>query len=361
MAITKRGGSWQASVVVPGGKRLRFSFRDEQGAKVWEKEAELAIAKGLSPVPPARGLHDSGSVPGRTLGDLLVLTQQAKWAALKTDAMFLTGSQVVKELGGDLDVREVDYQRVVAWVWNLRSANLAQATINRRLAALSSMLNVAQEMKWITEKPKIPYGKERKGERRWLHPEEEEAILEKLQGRREWGLCVMAAETGLRLGELLSLRWRNVAHDRVTVVESKNDDSRTVPLTQRARGVMDALPRVGEGPFAGINRFEASRRFRRAAVEAGITDEKVVFHSLRHTCASRLVMAGVDVRRVQVWMGHKSIQSTLVYAHLSSSSLQDAVAQLDRCTQTHYLVRHRHDTCGRISGIVPPRSNNNIA
>jgi len=344
MPVTKRNNSWQASVVHEG-KRLRYSFRTEQEARLWEKEAELAAVKGLAPSVPAKS---ADGVAGKTVADLLVLTHQSKWASLKTDVMFDTGRRAANELGPDLEVREVTYERVVAWVASLRDAGLSQSTINKRLAALSAMLGVAMDLKWIKERPKLPFGKERKHERRYLLREEEEAILANLEGTREWTLVVLAVETGLRLSELLGLRWRDIGKDRVTVVESKNGLSRTVPLTKRARAVVADLPRDAPGPFAGMNRFEASRRFRAAAVAAAITDKSVVFHSLRHTCASRLVMSGVDIRRVQVWMGHRTIQSTLVYAHLSTSSLQDSVAQYDRFTETEYLVRDGRDTCGRI-------------
>lgn len=333
MAITKRGGSWQASVLAPDGKRLRYSFKDEKEARIWVKEAELDLAKGLSPRPPVRGGLRPVGVPGRTMGDLLVTAQQAKWASHRTDAMFMAGRHAVLGLGEDLEVSALSYQSIVEWVWRLRSDGLSQSTINRRLSALSSMLRIAEELGWIRERPKLPFGKERKRERRFLSDEEEAAILSNLEGTREWGLCVLAVETGLRMSELINLSWRNVGFDSVTVVESKNEGSRKVPLTARARRVLDELPRTGSGPFAGMSRTEASKRFRRAAVIAGVSDDGVVFHSLRHTCASRLVMAGVQLRHVQAWMGHNCIQSTLVYAHLSPASLQDARAQLEQRTR----------------------------
>ena len=96
---------------------------------------------------------------------------------------------------------------------------------------------------------------------------------------------------------------------------------------------MDRLPREGAGPFTDLSPTESSRRFKRAATAVGITDAGVVFHSLRHTCASRLVMAGVDVRRVQMWMGHQCIQSTLVYAHLAPSGMDDVVTMLEGARQ----------------------------
>ena len=64
--------------------------------------------------------------------------------------------------------------------------------------------------------------------------------------------------------------------------------------------------------------------------DMGLDDDKeFVLHCLRHTCASRLVQKGVQIQVVQQWLGHKSIQMTLRYAHLNVNNLMDAVHVLN--------------------------------
>ena len=84
---------------------------------------------------------------------------------------------------------------------------------------------------------------------------------------------------------------------------------RTIPLTQRAvKAVRFFTGRWDQGPFAGIDYWEARAGWDRARVRLGDAFKDVVLHTFRHTCASRLVQAGVDIVRVQKWLGHKEHQ-----------------------------------------------------
>jgi site-specific recombinase XerD len=68
-----------------------------------------------------------------------------------------------------------------------------------------------------------------------------------------------------------------------------------------------------------------------AKLEVGLGyDDQVVPHVLRHTCASRLVQGGIDIRRVQMWLGHQTLQMTMRYAHLATADLDRCVAVLER-------------------------------
>ena len=333
MKINQRGGSWQVSLM-RDGKRLRFQFRNKKEAELWAKEAELAIARGHEPARPG-GTY---APTGHTIRQAYDLAHQTRWVSLRTTFMSEIGWRVVKELGEDTPVSDLNYERIAGLIQDWRLTGLSQSTINRRLSALSAMLNNAVEMGWIPVKPKIPYGRERKKERRYITQEEEVAILALLTGKHH-ALVVMAVDTGLRLSELLNLRWRDLTTTSLSVVKSKNEQARRIPLTSRVRGLLEQMPRDGHGPFSGIDRFNASRTFREAAEKAGIKDSGVVFHSLRHTCASRLVMAGANTTLVKEWMGHKSIATTMLYAHLSPKTLMDAVTLLEQSTDTNNHVQ----------------------
>jgi site-specific recombinase XerD len=103
-----------------------------------------------------------------------------------------------------------------------------------------------------------------------------------------------------------------------------------VPLT-RALGEKLRHLMVGRDPMQPlfqISRASYTKHYRKIADHLKLGKD-VVIHTLRHTCASWLVQRGVDLRRVQVWMGHKSIQTTLRYAKLSPKSLFEAVEVFD--------------------------------
>ena len=76
-------------------------------------------------------------------------------------------------------------------------------------------------------------------------------------------------------------------------------------------------------------RFRGVWHEAKAKVGLGL-DKEVVPHCLRHTCASRLVRGGIDIRRVQIWMGHQTLQMTMRYAHLATQDLDVCVPILER-------------------------------
>lgn len=85
------------------------------------------------------------------------------------------------------------------------------------------------------------------------------------------------------------------------------------------------------GPFAGILQHKYRAVWNEAKASIGLgTDEDVVPHVLRHTCASRLVQGGIDIRRVQTWLGHQTLTMTMRYAHLATNDLDVCVPILER-------------------------------
>lgn len=71
-----------------------------------------------------------------------------------------------------------------------------------------------------------------------------------------------------------------------------------------------------------------------AKAEMGLADDRdLVPHVLRHTCASRLVKGGIDIRRVQMWLGHQTLTMTMRYAHLATFDLDNCVAVLEAGTR----------------------------
>ena len=95
--------------------------------------------------------------------------------------------------------------------------------------------------------------------------------------------------------------------------------------------VMNELMEVGgDSPFGHIKQFEVNRTWSSIRDQMGLTDDKeFVPHSLRHTCASRLVQRGVPIVVVKEWLGHKTIQMTMRYAHLAPTNLLEAVGALE--------------------------------
>jgi len=219
----------------------------------------------------------------------------------------------------------------------LRQRGNSNATINRKMAALSKLLRKAYKMGDIRSLPEFKRLKEKAGRIRFLEPEEEArlfaAISEKsdLYGR----FCVFLIDTGARLGEGTGLRWQDIQGERVTFWLTKSGKSRSVPLTERASAAIQAGEKRKRGPFSTIVQAKLRAAWNEAKQEVGLGAEPdVVPHILRHTCASRLVQGGIDIRRVQTWLGHQTLQMTMRYAHLASGDLDICVPILERAARS---------------------------
>jgi len=145
----------------------------------------------------------------------------------------------------------------------------------------------------------------------------------------------MGVETGMRLEELLSLKWEQVDLERreVRLVRTKTNRPRVVPLSTRAVAVLAATGGpLGASTYVFINsatgdRYRKIRRaFRTACRRAGLED--VRFHDLRHTFASWAVQSGADLYRLSRILGHTTLQMTTRYAHLSTQHLHEVIKRM---------------------------------
>lgn len=215
----------------------------------------------------------------------------------------------------------------------LRERGNSNATINRKIAALSKLLRKAVRMGDIQGLPEFKRQKERAGRIRFLEAAEEDKLFAAIRARSEsyYLLSVFLVDTGARLGEAIDLRWNDLNKDRATFWLTKSGRSRSVPLTARAIDAARVRDGKRRGPFNDIVQYKYRAVWNDAKAEVGLgSDDQVVPHILRHTCASRLVRGGVDIRRVQMWLGHQTLQMTMRYAHLATNDLDMCVPILER-------------------------------
>ena len=214
----------------------------------------------------------------------------------------------------------------------------APATANRYRALLSLTYRLGIRNGKVSTNPArlVRHRQENNARIRWLTIEEEKKLRKVLEAEHAEHLPEfdLALNTGLRLSEMYWLTWENVDLERrmLTVPRSKNGEKRHVPLNNAARGALERL-RPGDDATGWIvlntqgERLTGPRYWFEPAIrEAKIRDFH--WHDLRHTFASRLIMAGVDLRTVQELMGHKTIAMTCRYAHLAPTYQLAAVERL---------------------------------
>lgn len=337
MAIRQRGNGWQADVQWKG-RRERGQFDSEQLAHRWVAAALEAMKAGR-PIPDPENF-------GKGVGDKSTLDAVYKSARkLHWDMKSGSGSSVknarvfVEWAGANLSPAEVFTEsRVAEYVEHLVDIRqVTNATINRHMAAIS----VLQRFAKINPPVALPRYDEGKGRIRFFSDDEEALIFQTwlLWGkRREVDLLTFLLDTGARpWSEATAFTWKQQGTGRgylagngarVTFDDTKNGIVRTLPLTRRAIEAVARQSTVNAGPFTDIDKFSMDRLWQRTRSHLPQLKDTVIY-TARHTCASRLVIRGIDIRRVKDWMGHSSITTTMRYAHLAPDSLLDAVSVLE--------------------------------
>lgn len=212
-------------------------------------------------------------------------------------------------------------------------------TVNYELTCLHHFFRYAMEMKYIQSNPTQEIKKIRKPQRkapRFLTREEITKLLTKASPSLN-NIIRFLLNTGLRWGELRSLEWEDVNwNEKVIHIRIKEDWSpkggeRKVPMNDVVISIIKSLPRREDFVFttktgSQVRQQSTWTSFKLACRKAGI--ENATLHSLRHTFASHLVMAGVDLTTISKLLGHKDISTTMIYSHLSPNHLQQAVEKL---------------------------------
>jgi integrase len=220
------------------------------------------------------------------------------------------------------------------------------ATRNRYQAALSLIFRVAVDNGRLETNParNIRRKVEDNGRIRFLSAVEEACLRDVIQSRFPAFLdhFDLSLNTGMRAGEQYSLRWEQIDFDRrsLTLPRTKNGRVRHLPLNRTAIEALNRLRNDGPWVFPSARTrgsLQGARGWFKSAVQEAKL-ENYTWHCNRHTFASRLIMAGVDIRTVGELLGHLNLQMTMRYAHLAENHKAEAVSRLVAPTLTPELT-----------------------
>lgn len=324
MRVYQRGKRWGVDFSYDG-KRIRRLVADTK------REALLKLGKIVERIKA----EEAGGIPASASRTFVEFAKEYLdfLKAEMTTANFQRESYKVKtlvEAFGNSTLDSITTIQIEQYKLQRRT-KVKPASVNREIELLKRMFSRAIDWGYTNRNParKVKLFKEPPGRIRYLTVEERRLLLEECQGMLK-AIVLTALETGMRKGELQRLTWDVIDFERRTikVIMAKNNESRILPISDILMPVLQNLyiKRRGEFVFSKPNGSPYGnwrKAFETAKEKTGIKDFR--FHDLRHTFASYLVMAGVDIRTVQVLMGHKTIQMTMRYAHLSQSHLLDAV------------------------------------
>jgi integrase len=237
--------------------------------------------------------------------------------------------KVLQKFFGFHDIRTITPHDVEKFRQSRLNEGNSRATSNRYLALLRRMLNIAIEEGYLEANPvsrvKLFSEKENLRERILTH-NEEAALLSVITLPYLRRAVLLSLYAGLRKGEILRLKWGNINADytEIKIEHTKSGKYRFVPISAR---ISLELSRWRDGEFVlGREIMDFKRSWHTALVHSGITCCR--FHDLRHTFASRLVGAGVDINAVKCILGHSSLLVTERYVHSGKEQLSEAVERL---------------------------------
>lgn len=366
----KRGNVWYLRYRLADGRHVQkllgpaWTERSRPPTGYYTKRtAEEALQQELA---DARRGTLPGSQPksGRTFDDAcsdwLRYIEHDKQRSPSTLADYrnVVRSSLLPEFGADTPLEQITTDRIETFRERLLDdGTLSRRTIQKTLVLLFGILKRAKRRGWITSNPAEDVERvtvKRSGDFNVLSPEEVSAVARASENEQDAAIYVVAAYTGLRLGELRALRWRDLDFAKQTVLvrasythgrpgPPKSGKVRSVPLIDQAAVALDGLSR--RAMFTGpddlvfctelgehINDDRLRERFY-AALDAVSLGEKragadpMVFHDLRHTFGTLAVEAW-PLHDVQAYMGHANIQTTMIYIHH-----QPKAAAADRLSQ----------------------------
>jgi integrase len=355
MGLYKRGKVWWLTIT-RDGKRFHISTKTTDKQKAQEVYAEVLLR--LTGKNSATGVTDKPTESGLTYQEFYenhylpwCMGRHASYE--KTKKYFLNA---VPEWFRKLRLCEISMKEVESYQSYLIRKGLKVDTCNKYLSLLKASFTKACEWELITEErlKAIRKVKLLKGEvkrLRYLNPDEIRKLLEACDSYL-YPVVFTALNTGMRRGELLNLRWKDVdlKNGLILLEKTKNQERREIPMNEALKELFRRLftqrrldtDYVFPNPQTGNRFYDLKRAFQRALRKAGIRDFR--FHDLRHTFASQLVMAGVDIRTVQELLGHKKLSMTMRYSHLSQAHKKEAVQTLEKVI----LGENRHQSVTKV-------------
>ncbi len=225
-------------------------------------------------------------------------------------------------------VERYKHERLRATV---RGKPITPATVNRELSCLRRIFNLAIHWGSAETNPAARFKRlqEPNDEGRVLTAEEIDRLVAACTSHC-WGMVLLALHTGMRLGEILELTWQRVdlSQGVITLTHTKNGKVRRIPVNRVARELLESWPRHGPYVFGGERPYGSIKTaFRAACRRAGLG--RIRFHDLRHTWATTLVLAGVDLRTVQELGGWSSLALVERYSHPTPEARRHAVQKLE--------------------------------
>ncbi len=341
MGVFKKGKNWYIDYYVNGRrKREKVGPSKRQALTVLQKR-KIQIAEGKF-LDMQRHQKIKFEEMGKLFLDNYSKPNKRSWRRDEEIVGHLTNffkGRYLHEIG-PLDIEK--YKRK-------RREEVSPATVNRELSGLRNIYNRAIEWEMATKNPvkSVKFFREDEGRLRFLEREEIKRLYDSCSDHLK-SIVALAVVTGMRKGEILSLKWPDVDFRRkiITILKTKGQKKREIPIGVGIFRLLLKQRKHPDSPYIfchkdGKRIGSFKKAFKTALKRAGIED--FTFHDLRHTFASHLVMSGVDLKTVQEIMGHASFKTTLRYAHLARNHKRRAMEIFDSQMDTIWTPKTKKE------------------
>jgi integrase len=316
--LQKRGKTWRAQIRRNGYPTVTHSFNRKADAQAWAREIEREMDK--------RTFIDRTEAESTTLEQALQrylreITPAKKGAAQETSRINAWLERPLAKYA----LTNIHGADLAAYRDERLAEGKCPTTVRNDINIISHLFTIAKK-EWgmeclINPVQNIRMPKQPTGRTRRLMQGEEKKLLEAANYPLKQ-MIVLALETAMRLGEILSITWANVnLNEGILVLEdTKNGERRSVPLSARARATLKELPRNISGRvFPSVTNSAISHSFRCLCNDVEI--EGLRFHDLRHEATSRLFEKGLGLMEVASITGHKTLHMLKRYTHLRAVDL----------------------------------------
>jgi len=318
--ITKReNGKWQAKCRRKGFSPQSKTFRSKVDAERWAREVELAMDRSV--------FQSTVKAERTTVNEALESYFREVLVNKKSSSDFRYMIDRLKRTFIEFRLIDMSVEAVREYK-SYRLQRVKDETVRKELNLLKRFFDYAIR-EWEIYLPKgnpvSPVSLPNKGksrDRRLLIGEEDILLsAAKAYGGVIHDIIVIAIETGMRRGEILKMQWQCLHRNDSTVYisDTKNGESRTVPLSPCALDVIQKQQEKKYGEIFEIRGDSVGQAFRRITKRAQI--QNLRFHDLRHEATSRLFEKGLQIMDVAAITGHKDLASLKRYTHLRPADL----------------------------------------
>jgi len=329
MAINKVKTGYQVDFWFRG-KRHRETYPNKQLALMADRERKLQIARGTLNIAKPERI----TLKEFAKGNYSEYASTHKRSFDRSDKTFINR---FIEYFEDRLLSQISKRDIEEYVMH-RLKDISISSVKRELVVLRNIFTKAIDWRIIKDNPvtKIRLPKYNDARIRFLTLEEKDKLLANCTDHLR-PIVEVALHTGMRRGEILNLQWKDVDIENriIHLMLTKNNERRDIPFNNRVTEILIGLKEQNQGEYVfqykGQQCKDVKGSFGTALDKAGIKDFR--FHDLRHTFASHLVMAGVDIVTVKELLGHKKLEMTMRYISLSPNVKKQAVGLLcDRFT-----------------------------